>query len=342
MNIEKYLSENLYLDSGYLNMDLILSTPYPFIFLPAARGTGKTYGGLSFYLKNDRKIMLLRRRQNEADLQLMHDSSSFLEPAEDAGIQFWIKKQKRTGLLYLNENEDWSAFIAALATFATVRGSFNFADVTDIFFDEAIAEPHVQKIKAEGMALANLYESVNRNREVKGKKPVKLCCASNSVNMANDIFIYFNIVTDAEEMLKTGQEVKVIGNKLLIIPQHSPISAKKAKTALYEAVDKEFSEMAISNKFILNDFSYVGRRNLKDYQLLFSAGDLYFYQHKSENSYYITTTPGTTKNKYGSGYAALEKLRRDKWHWPSYYLDGKIRFSEYLCIVLFEKYFDLS
>lgn len=342
MNIEKYITENLYLDSGYLNMELILSTPYPFIFLPAARGTGKTYGALSYYLKNDKKMMLLRRRQNEADLQLSHDSSSFLEPAEDAGIDYWIQKQKRTGLLYKEGREDWSAFIAALATFATVRGAFNFAQVTDIFFDEFIAETHVQKIKNEGMALANLYESVNRNRELKGQKPVKLCCAANSVNMANDTFMYFGIVTNAEEMMQTGQEVRVIGNKLLILPQRSPISARKAKTALYEAVNQEFSDMAINNKFILNDFSYVGRRNLKDYQLLFKAGDLYFYQHKSDKSYYVCQTAGTTKNSYASGYAGLEKLRRDKHRWPAYYLDGKISFDNYLSIALFEKYFDLS
>ena len=100
--------------------------------------------------------------------------------------------------------------------------------------------------------------------------------------------------------------------------------------------------MAINNKFILNDFSYVGRRNLKDYQLLFKAGDLYFYQHKSDQTYYICQTAGTTKNSYASGYAGLEKLRRDKHRWPAYYLDGKISFDNYLSIALFEKYFDLS
>ena len=100
--------------------------------------------------------------------------------------------------------------------------------------------------------------------------------------------------------------------------------------------------MAINNKFILNDFSYVGRRNLKDYQLLFKAGDLYFYKHKADQTYYVCQTAGTTKSIYASGYAGLEKLQRDKHRWPAYYLDGKISFDNYLSIALFEKYFDLS
>lgn len=332
----------LYEESGYLNMPEIIETGPPFIFIAAARGTGKTYGALRHYMKENREIMLLRRTQNEADLQLDHDSSSFLEPAEDLEKEFYINKMKSVGNVMLTgEYDRRMAFIAALSTFANVRGSFNFKSITDIFYDEFIAEPHVRKIKNEGMALANLYESVNRNRELQGRDPIKLCCAANSVNMANDIFMYFGIINHAEEMLETGEELRLVGNKLIIIPHESPISKRKKKTALYEAVNEEFSDMAISNKFILNDFSYVGKRNLRDYSLLFQAGDLYFYRHKADNLFYVTQTRGQTKIKYGSGYAALEKLRRDKWRWPALYLDGMIYFDSYKSIVLFEKYFDI-
>ena len=334
----------LYEKSGYLNMPEIIDSGPPFIFIAAARGTGKTYGALKHYTAQRRQIMLLRRTQNEADLQLDHDSSSFLEPMDDLDEQYYIEKKKSVGMVMLQDDpEDFPlAFVAALSTFANVRGSFNFQRVTDIFYDEFICEPHVRKIKNEGMALANLYESVNRNRELSGRDPVKLVCAANSVNMANDIFLYFNLIQDAEQMLASGEDMRLIGNKLLIIPQRSPVSMKKSKTALYQAVDKEFSDMAIKNKFILNDFSYVGRRNLRDYELLFNAGLLYFYRHKADNIFYVTQTFGQTKNRYGSGYAALEKLRRDKWRWPALYLDGMIYFDSYQSIVLFEKYFDLS
>ena len=37
---------NLYLDNGYLDMRSIMETDFPFIFVPGARGIGKTYTAL--------------------------------------------------------------------------------------------------------------------------------------------------------------------------------------------------------------------------------------------------------------------------------------------------------
>ena len=72
----------------------------------------------------------------------------------------------------------------------------------------------------------------------------------------NDTFLYFDLITHAEQMLSKGEDFRIIGNKLLIIPQNSPISEKKKETALYKAVNSEFSDMAIKNKFILKSNIY--------------------------------------------------------------------------------------
>lgn len=230
------------------------------------------------------------------------------------------------------------AYVAALNTFASVRG-LDFSDIDYIVYDEFIAEPHVRKIKNEGMALANLYESVNRNRELNGRKPVQLLCLANSVNMANDTFMYFNLIEEAEKMLQDDNEISKLGNKLLIIPQHSPVSDRKSRTALYQAVSAEYAEMAIKNKFILNDFTYVQKRNLKEYSCIFKVGDLYVYRHKSNYEYYCTFVRGQTKVIYQNGYADLTRFRRDKWRFAGYYLDGMIRFENYRAVALWEKYF---
>ena len=60
---------NLYLDNGYLDMKSIIESEYPFIFVPAARGTGKTYGALKYHLEHDHKILFIRRTKQEAELQ---------------------------------------------------------------------------------------------------------------------------------------------------------------------------------------------------------------------------------------------------------------------------------
>lgn len=333
---------NLYLKNGYLDMRSIIESGYPFIFIPAARGTGKTYGALKYFTEEKKKIIILRRTQTETDLQNdpKGDGTSFYPVFKDMNISGSVRRSKNIGYVY--RGEDLAAVNVALSTFANTRGSFDYSDIDTVFYDEFIAESHVKRIKNEGMAFANFYESVNRNRELKGLPPLQAVMAANAVNMANDIFLYFDLVRDAEEMLQTGEEIRYIGNKLLIIPQRSPISDKKKHTALYQAVNSEFTEMAINNKFILNDFTYVKKMPLTEYQCLFQAGDLYIYKHKSRQEFYVTFKKGVTKEIYQANYSGLEKLNRSRWRFPGYMMDGMIRFESYQCIALFERYFNLN
>lgn len=330
---------NIYLESGYLDMKSIIESGYPFIFVPAARATGKTYGSLEYHYESAHRILLVRRTKTEAELQAKAQSTAYKTVFDDLGVEDWsCMPCGSAGYGTVNVGGNVIAYVCALNTFANIRG-IDFSDVDYIVYDECIAEPHVRKIKNEGMALANLYESVNRNRELTGRPPVQLLCLSNSMNLANDIFIYFNLIDEAERMMQQGIEMSELGNKLLIIPQHSPISDKKAETALYKAVSNEFSEMAIKNKFILNDFTYVQRRNLAEYTCVFKVGDLYCWRHKSRDEYYISFSKGNTKNEYQNGYADLTRFRRDNWRFAGYYLDGMIRFENYRAVALWEKYF---
>lgn len=325
--------------TGYLKMAGIIELGFPFVFIAAARGTGKTYGALQYLYMQHKPFIHLRRTQKETDLQNKKAGSSFKSVFEDMGIDYSISAANNIGTVY-DYQGNTVCYNMALNTFSSVRG-MDFSNVDRVFFDEFIAEPHVRKIKAEGFSLANFYESVNRNRELEGRDPLQLICAANSVNMANDIFLYFDLITHAEEMIQTGEEYREIGNKLLIIPQHSPISDRKAKTALYQAVNAEFSEMAIKNKFILNDQSYVKKRPVTEYRCILQLGDLFIYEHKSRPEYYVTFQKGKCKDIYTNGYADRQKAKRSLWRYVQYYLDGLIRFESFNCIALFEKYFDL-
>ena len=331
----------LYTDDGWLNMPAIIESEQPFKFIAAGRGTGKTYGAIKYYVKEKKQIMLLRRTQTEAELQMDPDGCSYYEPAADLGVTYSITKAgKNNARVYIDDEP--AAFIAGLSTFANIRGAFNFRNITDIFYDEFIPEPHVKKIKDEGFALANLYESVNRNRELTGADPVRLLCAANSMNLANDTFIYFGLIKDAEEMLRTGEEVRIIDDKLLIIPQHSPISERKRSTALYKNVSEEFSKMALNNDFVLNDFTYVNKKVMREYNAWIRVGDLYIWKHKSNKEFFVTMQPAQVSRIYGSGYADLRRFQRDHWRLAGHYQDGRIRFSDYYSLALFEKYFNIK
>ena len=62
------MTEKLYLESGYLNMEYIINLPVPFIFVLGGRGTGKTYGALKYLLDNDKRFIMMRRTQTQVDM----------------------------------------------------------------------------------------------------------------------------------------------------------------------------------------------------------------------------------------------------------------------------------
>ena len=66
----------------------------------------------------------------------------------------------------------------ALSTFGNLRG-VDFSDVDMIFFDEFVPQKNARPIKAEAEAFFNLYETVNRNRELDGRPPVRVLMLSN-------------------------------------------------------------------------------------------------------------------------------------------------------------------
>ena len=323
-------------------MSAIIETRYPFIFIPGARGIGKTYGGLKYFVEHQDTIILLRRTQTEIDIQNdpKGDGTSFQPVLSDQGREWRVTRNKNIG--YVWEGDQLLGINIALSTFANIRGAFDFSYIKHVFYDEFIAEAHVKKIKNEGMALANFYESINRNRELKGQDPLQLICAANALNIANDVFMYFDITTEVEQMIQNGEEVRAVGNKLIILPLHSPISEKKAQTALYTAINSEFTDMAVNNKFVLNDFSYIKKRPLTEYKCLFRIGDLFIFEHKSRQEFYCTFKKGETKEVYQANYSGLEKLQRSRWKFAGYMLDGMISFESYRVFALFCKYFNLQ
>lgn len=323
-------------DKGYFDAKSVIDAGYTFTFVTGARGIGKTYSVLKYLISLGKPFIYLRRTQDESDMQASILTSSLTKVLNDMSVKYKFGKlSKKIGVIDVYDTP--LIYTCALSTFSTIRG-VNFDEIKYIVYDEFIPEPHVRQFKAEGLALLNLYETVNRNRELEGGKAVQLIGLSNSLNIANDVFMQFDLVSDAERLTNINDEIYTRDNILLIICKNSPISKAKANTSLYN-ISEEYSKMAIQNKFILNDFTYVKKRDLKAYNILFQVGDLYFYKHKSEYEWYVTFSKSTTKNIYSNTQADLERFRRAEYRYYAKYLDGYIYFDSYKAIALFEKYY---
>ena len=164
-----------YQDNGYIDMTKIVRDRYPFTFVIHGRATGKTYGTLKMCLDKQLRFIFMRRTQSQADLISRDDFSPF-KPLMDDDPSLLLTSQPLnkyvTGVYHASRSESGKlqpegsviGYICALSTISNLRG-FSLEDVDIMIFDEFIPERHERLIRAEGDALLNAYETVNRNRE---------------------------------------------------------------------------------------------------------------------------------------------------------------------------------
>ena len=330
----------LYLESGYLDFEKIVNYRIPFNFIIGGRGSGKTYGALKFVLDHHKKFMLLRRLQSQIDLVGKPEFSPFKAVASDMEIEITVKSISKYNSAFMHGDEVLG-YSAALSTISNLRG-FDVSDVEMIIYDEFIPEPHEKPMRAEGTAFLNMYETVNRNRELKGADPVQLIALANSNDLANAIFIELGIVDKVQKMAERRQEILIDRDRGIgiFMLEFSPISNEKRKTALYRlmAAENDFTEMALNNSFSGNTIERVEGRNLKEFIPILKVGELAIYKHKSKREYYVSTHASGAIREIGTGDLDLKRFRTYYSYLWECYLAGDMVFESYALQVLFEKY----
>lgn len=337
-----------YTEEGYLNMEEIISDPNPFIFIVCSRGSGKTFGALKYIHDHDQHFILMRRTQTQADMvqsdELNPFKSLYTELGEDYLYKFKKVAKSITGIYKEADGQlERKGLLLALSTISNIRG-FDASDVDILIYDEFIGEKHERPIKHEGIAFLNAIETIGRNRELKGKPALKVICMANSNDLANPLFIQLGLVRYAEKMIrKEIEKISLPERSLsLYILNHSPISQKKADTALYRLSGKsEFTDMAISNSFSLEFTEMVRSLSLKEYRPLVAVGEIVIYQHKSDLRYYVTDHLSGKPEIYGSSEIDIQRFSNNFYHLKLSYLNRHIYFESYVLQVLFEKYFKL-
>ena len=328
--------------NGYLKLDEILKCGQPFIFITGGRGTGKTYGALKDIVEHDKRVMWMRRTQNETDLINKSEFQPFKILNRDLGLNIDTEPISKGSAAFIDRDnpEHIYGYTCALSTISNMRG-FDASDVDMIVYDEFIPERHKAAIKNEGDALFNAYETINRNRELQGRPPVQLLALSNSNRLDNEIFAALDIINICQEMKKNG-ELEYINNKrglAVFMLDDSPIADKKKKTALYKLTEgSAFSEMALENTFSDLEEHKSVKRNIREYIPVAAVGDLGIYRHKSNGRYYVTRK---RSGVFRSEFTTSDKDRRSFLRaYPllyEQYLKRRVEFSDYMSEVLFRK-----
>lgn len=338
-------SINGYDESGYyFSMKRIDRADCPFNIVCGGRGIGKTYSGLyrtynewldSFNAKLElqEKFMYLRRIEAEVKTIVDPKYNPFKALNYNCGWDIQAQYNESQGVgTFFDKNRDNAecAYASAVSVFDKLRGA-DLIDVQSILYDEYMKQKNQRTLKGEAEAFFNLYETIARNRELQGRKPVKAYLFSNAVSLDSPILAYLGVIKIMEKMQKNGDISYTDRNRGLHIemPRDLPISTAKKETALYKLLGgTDYYKHAIDNEFAYDSFENVQSCDLRQYYPSIQIDNLYMYAHKTEARFYVTTSKAKCNEVYESdsiplfrknyGIRALSMMQA-----------GTIKFSDY-------------
>ena len=332
----------IYECNGWVNWDYLLKQPESFIAIVGARGVGKTYGAFKKLTSTGEKFIYLRRLKSQLEQCGKPEGNPFKKLNIDLDMN--ILPFSSGGIITFRENDKSGSIVSvgvALSVVANVRG-IDFSDYNYIVFDEFISSDGERPIKNEFNAFLNFYETVNRNREIEGKPPVKCLMLGNANRINNPYFSSWHFMRTAIKMINTGQMVwrSEDRTRMVVLLLKSPISEKKRTTALYQNANNDFIEMAIDNAF-RTDETNIKSEPLKEYIHIVSVGEIGIYKHKTERKYYVSATQGD-KPYYDSFGIGLKMFQQDFYMLRVHYMVSKnIWFESFELEIIFRELFDL-
>ena len=265
---------------------------YIFNFVIGGRGIGKTYGLLKDTIENETRFIYLRRSNTEIKICGREAGNPFKKLNDDLGTYYYIEGSEEISVIrYLDENEEKHTvgYAAALSTFANMRG-VDFSDIELIIFDEFVQHAENRRLlKDELESFLNFYETVNRNREMQGKPPVRVFFLSNAVSIASPILTGLGLTKVIEKMIRKDKEYYYDDDRsiMLHLPYDQEFVQAKGETFLYKLTKgMAFSSHALQNMFAYDSFFNVKSKNLAEYIPVCAYENIFIYKKKTAGEYY--------------------------------------------------------
>lgn len=271
--------------------------------LVGGRSTGKTYNALLDCLEKKRVFFFVKRTIKDVENLCKREKlNPFRAINRDTGRDIKLIPEADGFGYFQDENEDVIGYVGALTGIGKFTG-FDLYDVDWIIFDEYIPRKWDRFMYAEGQMLLDLYMTISRDRELKGRAPLKLICLANSTTLSNPVNDTLQITDIMADMIAEGREIQYIKDREIVIHvlQKSEVSEELKKTAFYKGVSNTvFGSMAFDNTFTSDDFSLIGKQSLKGFRCkcAFTYNSMTFYVYRSGTRYYISRSPGMHKRSY--------------------------------------------
>ena len=101
----------------------------------------------------------------------------------------------------------------------------------------------------------------------------------------------------------------------------------------------QFSQMSLNNDFSMEERSRIGSRKIAEYKPIVMIGEITIFRHKSRREYYVAACKAGSCPTFGTGDVERTRFRRAYGHIWMEYMKNNIIFEEYLCEILFKKYY---
>lgn len=156
------------------------------------------------------------------------------------------------------------------------------------------------------------------------------------------MYLGLGVVNDVLNMQKNGKEIYNDPARYLsiVILRCSPISDKKAATALYQLNTKNSLNLtSLKNEFLYDD-RLVKSKNLSGYMPVLCVGELIIYRHKSTNEYYVRSGNNKGVTNYLATDEDLKRFQTRETRLLRAYIAQRIYFETYEAQTIFLIYWD--
>lgn len=325
-DIEK-INKSEQLDDGYYHIfnDLIKYPDAVIYVVWSKRGPGKTYSTLWSSYHYPVPMIYMKRTNDDVDFICNEemDLSPYKEVNRDKGINVKPKLiDKGFGAFYNMVADDKGkevpsgppvSLLLSLNKIKAIKG-IGASEYDWLVLDEFIPQPGEIVKHKEGEMLLNLYMTIARDRQKRGREPLKLLLFANAEEISTPITNTLEIVDDMVELMASGESHMYLSNRKILLhhitEEEIPMSEAE-KVGIYEAMaGTAWARRAFEGEFSGNDFSCVQKRSLKGSRVYcqIKYKDKMIYIYEKQDKYYMCSAKAKCDTFYDLDREPEQKL----------------------------------
>ena len=285
----------------------------------SSRGRGKTYSALKYALQNDIPIIYMKRTNDDVAFICREekdglDTSPYVPVNRDlhTDVRGKLIDNGVGGFWKYEENEDGAivpdglpvAYALSLNAIKRVKG-FDASRCSWIILDEFIPQIGERVLRSEGELLLDVYMTVSRDREKRGRDHLKLMLFANAEEISTPITNTLEVVDQIADLYASGRSHFYDPERKIMIhhitEDEVPLTHAEKSGIFATMANTAWGAKSFGGEFAKNDFSNVCRNNLKGYhgwiQIHYKTHDYYIYVNEA-GMFYVSRSPTKCELKY--------------------------------------------